>query len=135
MGLTPKQEKFAQCVADGMTQADAYRAAYNAGKMKAETVQRNACALLKDSKVSTRVNALKSELANKALWTREDSVLTLAAIARNGEAKAAEIVSAIKELNLMHGFNAPIDINLGGKVVNVIERQIVKAGSADARGI
>lgn len=30
MTLTPKQEKFAQCVADGMTQADAYRAAFDA---------------------------------------------------------------------------------------------------------
>jgi len=29
MNLTPKQEKFAQCVADGMTQADAYRVAYD----------------------------------------------------------------------------------------------------------
>ena len=28
MALTPKQEKFAQCVADGMTQADAYRTAF-----------------------------------------------------------------------------------------------------------
>jgi len=27
--LTPKQEKFAQCVAEGMSQADAYRSSYN----------------------------------------------------------------------------------------------------------
>lgn len=29
MALTPKQEKFAQLVADGMSQSDAYREAYN----------------------------------------------------------------------------------------------------------
>lgn len=126
MNLTPKQEKFAQCVADGMTQADAYRAAYSAGKMKADTVQQAASRLMADSKVAARVTGLRDDLAAKALWTREDSVLTLAAIARGGESKAGEIVSAIKELNLMHGFNAPIDINLGGKVISVIERRIVR---------
>lgn len=31
--LTPKQENFAQGVASEMSQADAYRAAYNAGEM------------------------------------------------------------------------------------------------------
>ena len=126
MELTHKQEKFAQCVADGMTQADAYRAAYSAGKMKADTVQQAASRLMADSKVAARVTGLRDDLAAKALWTREDSVKTLAAIARGGESKAGEIVSAIKELNLMHGFNAPIDINLGGKVISVIERRIVR---------
>ena len=43
VNLTPKQEKFAQCVADGMTQADAYRAAYDcAPSTKAESIQVNA---------------------------------------------------------------------------------------------
>jgi phage terminase small subunit len=128
MNLTSKQEKFAQCVADGMNQSDAYRAAYSAGGMKDNSVNVNASKLMADAKVSLRVTELRKALADKALWTREDSVLTLAAIARNGESKAGEIVSAIKELNLMHGFNAPLDINLGGKVISVIERRIVKAG-------
>tara|TARA_R110000868_G_scaffold411140_1_gene701957 strand:+ start:849 stop:1235 length:387 start_codon:yes stop_codon:yes gene_type:complete len=124
MELTPKQEKFAQCVADGMSQADAYRAAYSAGGMKDQVIQNKASLLMK-GEVGVRVEELRKALADKALWTREDSVLTLASIARGGESKAGEIVSAIKELNLMHGFNAPLDINLGGKLVSVIERRIV----------
>ena len=127
MALTSKQENFAQCVADGMNQSDAYRAAYSTGGMKDNSINVNASKMMADAKVSLRVNELRAALADKALWTREDSVKTLAVIARGGEAKASEIVSAIKELNLMHGFNAPIDINLGGKVINVIERRIVKA--------
>ena len=107
MKLTAKQEKFCQSMADGMNQSDAYRAAYSAGGMKPETVQRNACALLKDNKVSTRVGELRNAIASKALWTREDSVTALADIARGGESKAAEITAAIKELNAMHGFQAP----------------------------
>ena len=131
MSLTPKQEKLAQCVADGMTQADAYRAAYSAGKMKAETVQNKAHVLMKDGEVAARVDSLRTALADKAMWTREDSVLTLAAIARGGESKAGEIVSAIKELNLMHGFNAPTKLDIGG-AISLIERKIVKANTSNA---
>ena len=41
MALTAKQEVFAQAIADGMTQADAYRTAYDAGNMKAETIHKD----------------------------------------------------------------------------------------------
>lgn len=57
--MTPKQEKFALAVAGGMSQADAYRHAYDAGRMKPETVHRNACALAADNKVSAMIDALK----------------------------------------------------------------------------
>jgi len=44
--LTPKQEKFAQSVASGKSQADAYRMAYNAENMKDETVWARASELM-----------------------------------------------------------------------------------------
>jgi len=59
MALTPKQEAFAQAVATGKTQADAYRAAFNATKMKAETIQSKACLLMADGKVRARVAELR----------------------------------------------------------------------------
>lgn len=118
--LTNKQEAFCQAIADGMTQADAYRRAYNAGAMKPETIQSKACILVKDGKVGARIESLKLAIANKALWTREDSVQALKNIAGGGEARANEIVSAIKELNAMHGFNAPTKIDLTGSIkINV----------------
>lgn len=131
MKLTAKQEKFAQGIADGMNQSDAYRAAYNAGGMKDNSINVNASKMMADAKVALRANELKAALAEKALWTREDSVTALASIARGGESRPGEIVSAIKELNLMHGFNAAIDINLGGKVITVVERHIVKASPSN----
>lgn len=130
MELTPKQEKFAQCIADGMNQSDAYRAAYDAGAMKPSTVNVKASELMADGKVTVRVDQLRKALSDKALWTREDSVKALKEIA-NGigvASKPNEVVAAVKELNAMHGFNAPVDINLGGKVVSVIERRIVRPG-------
>ena len=125
MTLTAKQENFAQAVAGGMTQSDAYRSAYNAGKMKAETVQQVASRMMADRKVSARVDALKAALESKGLWTRERSVTSLAAIADGSEAKANEIVAAIKELNLMHGFNAPTKVEIAGNLIHRIERVIV----------
>lgn len=125
MTLTAKQEAFAQAVADGLTQADAYRSAYDAGKMKAETVQSKASILMANGMVRARVDSLKAALESKGLWTREKSVQALAAIADGSGAKANEIVAAIKELNLMHGFNAPSKVEISGAMVHRIERVIL----------
>lgn len=123
--LTAKQEAFAQAVSGGMNQSDAYRSAYDAGNMAAKTVTEKASALAAGGKVSARIAELKAALATKALWTREDSVSSLREIATDSEAKAAEKVSAIKELNLMHGFNAPTKIELGGSLIHRIERVVI----------
>lgn len=110
--LTAKQEKFCQCVADGMTQADAYRTAYNAGGMKAKTIHERASNLMADGKISARVASLKEALASKQLWTREMSIEALVTAYKEGNAAAK--VSAVRELNLMHGFNEPQKIQLSG---------------------
>lgn len=121
MALTTKQERFAQAIADGLSQADAYRTAYDASKSKPETVWSKASELMADGKVTARVAQLREALATKALWSRERSVTALAGIADGGESKAAEKVAAIKELNAMHGFNAPAKIELSGDIVHRIE--------------
>jgi len=105
MALTPKQEKFAQCVADGMTQADAYRIAFDVkAKTKPETTQANASRLMANGMISARVAELREKLTEKALWTREMSVQALLTAYQEGNASVK--VSAVKELNAMHGFNA-----------------------------
>lgn len=110
-----------QAVASGKTQADAYRSSFNATKMKAESVQQCASRLMANVKVAARVDALRSALADKHLWTREDSVKALRAVADKDDAKGGEIVAAIKELNSMHGFNAPIKVEVDASVVTRIE--------------
>lgn len=105
MRLTAKQENFAQAIADGMTQADAYRSAYIPKKMSDNAIYRDASVMVSSPKISQRVSELRSALEKKALWTREMSVKALVAAYREGN--GAVKVSAVKELNLMHGFNAP----------------------------
>jgi phage terminase small subunit len=127
--MTPKQEKFAQCIADGMTQADAYRAAFNVKpSTKPESVYQRASALMADVKIASRVAELKGALAKKALWTREMSVKAL--IQAYKEGRPSDKVSAVKELNAMHGFNAPSkmevtnpDGSLKPSVIQIIAKQ------------
>ena len=93
-GLTPKQEKFAQSVASGMTQADAYRAAYSTAKSKPESIQRNAHALMQDIKVSSRVDELRKPIVEKAQITLESHLASLAAL-RDSAHKAGQHSAAV----------------------------------------
>ena len=120
MTLTAKQEAFVQAIAGGMNQSDAYRSAYNAVAMKPETIQSKACLLMADGKVRARADELREELANKSLWTREQSVAVLAGVVDACDAKHGDKISAVKVLNDMQGFNAPTKVELAAKVsINV----------------
>lgn len=72
--LTPKQERFAQLVAGGSSQADAYREAFNS-KGKDSTVHSEASRLIKAPKVTARVDALiglkERAIQRKAVSDRE----------------------------------------------------------------
>lgn len=114
MALTAKQESFAQAVAGGMTQADAYRASYDCENSSEQTIYDEASDLMRHPEIAPRVASLKEAIAIAAIWTRLDSVKTLAEIAQGEDAKANEKVSAIKELNAMHGFNAPTKHEVSG---------------------
>jgi hypothetical protein len=112
--MSPKQEHFAQCIADGMTQADAYRTAFDAGNMKPETIHKRASELMTNGEVAGRVAELKEKLVTKALWSREMSVKALVSSYKvaQGQNNSSGMTGAIKELNAMHGFNAPQKVDL-----------------------
>jgi phage terminase small subunit len=112
MAITCKQETFCQGIASGLSQSEAYRRAYNAERMSDKSVWETSAQLVNNLKVASRITALKAEIANKHLWTREKSVKALAAIAENPVEKTSDKVSAIKELNSMHGFNAAQKVDL-----------------------
>jgi phage terminase small subunit len=132
MELTPKQEKFAQYIADGMSQADAYRTAYDvSASTKASTVQVNASKLMSDTNVSLRVEELRKQLSDISVWDRADSVEVLAQIARGIESTNMERISSVKELNAMHGFNkTTLDHTSsdGTFMPTLVERVIIRPG-------
>ena len=129
MPLTPKQEKFAQNVAKGMTFSDAYRNSYDASKMVDETVHKRASELAQKGEIAGRINKLKEQLSERQLWSREDSIKKLIEVM--SDARPNDVIAAIKELNNMHGFDAPSKIELSGNMLHQIQRRIVDDVSDD----
>ena len=110
--LTQRQEKFVRALIAGKSQRQAYKEAYNAAKMKDETIDTRACELLKNSKVKARYDELLEEHKKKALYTRENAVNDLIwikeeakeDILKNGirQANSTTYVNSIKELSTLN---------------------------------
>ena len=134
MALTPKQERFAQEVASGKTQADAYRAAFNVKPTtKSETIHKRASELMADGDVRGRVEELKAAVAERVMWTMEDSLNVLATIAKgiDEDAKPSDKVNAVKAINAMIGLDAPSKLNVNGDMVHRILREVIDEQDAD----
>ena len=129
VNLTAKQEAFCQGIADGLGQADAYRAAYDAEGMKDNTIYPLASKLMKNNKVTARIAELKSQVQEKQLWSREMSVKALVQAYREGSGSVK--VAAVKELNAMHGYNEPAKISVNGNLVHKVVRQVIDDADAD----
>ena len=132
MSLTSKQEKFIQALVAGKSQRQAYKEAYNATKMKDETIDTRACELLKNSKVKARYNELLEEHKNKALYTREEMVNDLIWIKEKAkediknpkkglkQANGTIFINAIKELGELNELypSKKQDIKMDAKINN-----------------
>lgn len=127
--LTAKQEAFCQGIADGLGQADAYRAAYNAEGMKDNTIYPHASRLMNNDKIRARIAELRETVQEKQLWSREMSIKALVQAYREGSGSVK--VAAVKELNAMHGYNEPAKVNISGSMVNRVVRQVIDGADAD----
>jgi hypothetical protein len=113
-GLTVQQEAFAQAVVNhGMNHTEAYKHAYNVGATVAQkTINEGGSRTANHPKVKARIDELNAKLGVKlekrTLWSREQSVAALKKAFVDGN--PAVKVSAIRELNAMHGYNAAIRI-------------------------
>ena len=133
--LTAKQEKFVQGLVSGLSQRQAYKEAYDAEKMKDETIDRKAFDLMQNGKIRARFNELMNEHKAKALWTREEAVNDLKWLKEqakqsildekfdNGyvrQGSATAFINAIKELNSLEDIypDKTQKINLSGSVSN-----------------
>lgn len=100
--LTAKQEKFVQNIIEGMSQADAYRNAYDTNRMSDKTVWESASKLLSNPKVATRVQELRDQLANKSIMTAKQRLEFLTQVI-NGEEDVNAKLKAIDIMNKMQG--------------------------------
>lgn len=74
MKLTKKQEIFCQEVIKQESYSDAYRIAYSVKKSTSKTINESASRLMSDPNISARVNELRQMMAEKELYTLEESV-------------------------------------------------------------
>ena len=96
--LTSKQEIFAQEIASGKSQSEAYRIAYNAKNMKEETVWKRASELMFNGAVMGRVNDIRKpavEAAQLTLETHLQDLLELRELAKKDSKWNAAIQAEI----------------------------------------
>jgi phage terminase small subunit len=122
--MTPKQEAFANAVASGKTQADAYRAAFKVGAgTKPETVHKRASELMANGEVAGRVAELRkpvAEIAQITLKTHLEDLLRLRNMAANEKQYSAAIAAEIAR-GKASGV-AVEELKLSGKLEHEIKR-------------
>ena len=77
MALTIKQEKFAQLVVELGDKSKAYRGAYDAERMKPETVHKRSGELMANGAVAGRIDELRAEAAKAHRCTVESLLIKL----------------------------------------------------------
>jgi len=78
--LTQKQETFCLAYIETGNASEAYRKAYNAGRMKAETIHARASELMADGRVTVRIGELRQAVASKVVATEARVIEELARI-------------------------------------------------------
>lgn len=130
MALTPKQEKFAQLVASGTNQSDAYRQAYNAENMTYASVNRQAHAVAQNSNVASRVKELQKPIIEAHRFTLDSYIKRmneLCEISLSAEDNSAAI-KALENVGKVLGFytqkteisgrdGGPLDIQLVKRII------------------
>jgi phage terminase small subunit len=101
--LTAKQEAFVQNIIQGMSQADAYRSAYNASKMTDKTVHEKASLLASQDKVRARLTELREKLASEKIMSAQKRMEWLTEVIKSDEANYSDKLKAVDIMNKMDG--------------------------------
>lgn len=131
--LTPKREAFAQAVASGMMQTDAYRKAFKVREgTKPESVQVSASKLMSDPMVRQRVEEIRAPVVKKAQITLESHLADLKMIrdlALKAEQYAAAITAETNRGKASGLYTEKVEHSGkdGGAIVTRVERVIVDA--------
>lgn len=70
--LTPKQEQFVQNIIEGMSQADAYRSAYDTKRMSDNAIYREASLLMNNPKVAQRLASITAQADKKKIMSAQE---------------------------------------------------------------
>lgn len=102
--LTAKQEKFVQnIVFEEMTQADAYRSAYNAEKMTDKTINEKASILANKDNIRARMAELRGEMTTPKVMTAQKRLEWLTNVVQSDETSVGDKLKAVDLMNKMQG--------------------------------
>lgn len=94
--LTAKQEKFIQNIVKGMNQREAYKDAYNTSRMSDNAIDREACLLLKNPKVTQRHKELVEAIAKPTIMTAQERLEYLTGVIKGTKGEhIVEIVDGV----------------------------------------
>ena len=111
MGLTLKQEAFVGAYQETGNASEAYRRAYNTKTMSEKTVNEEACKLVKNPKVATRLSELQQLSAERHNITVDSlTQMTMKAFAEaqriaptTGQMQTSSMIKAAEFLGKLHG--------------------------------
>lgn len=99
-----RHEKYAQGIASGMSQRQAYYAAFpNSTKWKEATVDNRACELSKDSEILGRLKELSEEATKETIMNAIERKEWLSNVIRSEEEFTKDKLKAVDLLNKMEG--------------------------------
>ena len=105
--ITSKQTSFCRQVALGSSLSHAYREAYSATNMLANTVHKEAHKLMQNPKVTTMVDALQTQANDQVMRlsvaSREEVLATLTKCMQSGEPKDSVRLKAAETLGKHYG--------------------------------
>ena len=105
--ITSKQTSFCRQVALGSSLSHAYREAYSATNMLANTVHKEAHKLMQNPKVTTMVDALQkqanAQVIRLSVASREEVLATLTECMQSGEPKDSVRLKAAETLGKHYG--------------------------------
>jgi phage terminase small subunit len=120
--LTAKQEQFVQNIIQGMSQADAYRSAYNASKMTDKTVHEKASLLAGQDKVRARLKELRGQLASEAIMSAQKRLEWLTGVIKSNDESTGDKLKAVDIMNKMQGeYVQKVEANVTNEVVINVE--------------
>ena len=121
--ITSKQEKFAQCVASGMTQADAYRNSFDVRPTtKSESIIEKASFLMAQINIKSRVAELRLPIVEKVGITLENHIAELQSLKQLAR-EAGNYAAAIKAEELR------------GKVCGLYVEKVQHSGTGEGGAI
>lgn len=101
--LTPKQEVFVQGIIKGLSQADAYREAYNTSRMTDKSIHECASKLMADTKIVSRVKELREQLDKETIMSAQKRLEWLTEAIGNKDIAVNDKLKAIDIMNKMQG--------------------------------